>query len=73
MNNKIRVYRIQKGLSQENMAYELGISQKSYSNLENGKTKLKVETIYKIAVILEISPKLICPFSENCIHIENKN
>ncbi len=71
MNKKIRIYRIQKGLSQENMAFELGISQKSYSNIENGKTKLKVEMICKIAVILEVSPELICPFSKKCNHTEN--
>ena len=35
MNNKLKELRQKKGLTQENIAYELGISQKAYSKIEN--------------------------------------
>lgn len=66
MNNKIRLLRLEKGLSQENIALELGISQKSYSNIENGKTKLDFEKIVQLGKILNVSPYIICPISKLC-------
>lgn len=66
MNNRLRQLRLQKGLSQENIAFELGISQKSYSNIENGKTELKLNIISQLAKILETSPYKICPNSKHC-------
>ncbi|MEN8124689.1 MAG: helix-turn-helix transcriptional regulator [Bacteroidota bacterium] len=51
---KIRIARLEKELSQENMAEFLGISQCAYSNLENGKTKLNLKCFIKISKILDI-------------------
>jgi len=51
---KIRITRLEKGLSQENMAEALGISQCAYSNLENGKTKLGIKCLKNISNILDI-------------------
>ncbi len=51
---KIRITRLEKELSQENMAEYLGISQCAYSNLENGKTKLDLKCLKKISKILDI-------------------
>lgn len=45
----------EKGLSHENMAFELNISQPAYTKLLQNKTKLTVERMYKIAEILEVS------------------
>lgn len=64
--NKIRKVRRAKELSQEYMAFELDISQKAYSDIECGKTKLKNETLMKISNILEVSPSEICPLSFEC-------
>lgn len=50
----IRKLRTQKGYSQEYMAYELKISQKTYSNIENNKSLLTIEMVEKIAFILEV-------------------
>lgn len=51
----IRKIRTQKGYSQEYMAYELNISQKTYSNIENNKSPLTIEMVEKIAILLDVS------------------
>lgn len=59
--------RKKRGLSQENMALELGISQAAYTNMENNESKLTVERLLKVAQILkkpvyyffEVSPQKI--------------
>jgi len=63
---KLRKLRLQKGLSQENIAFELGISQKSYSNIENGITILKHEHILLLSKILDTTLDNICPISKQC-------
>lgn len=51
--SKISKARKDKGFSQENMAYELGISQTAYTNMENNESKLTVERLLKVAQILK--------------------
>jgi transcriptional regulator with XRE-family HTH domain len=53
---QIRKYRDEKGYTQEFMAHQLNIKQNSYSNIENGKTKIKAEILEKIAEIFAINP-----------------
>lgn len=50
----IRKARINKNYSQENMAFELGITQGAYANLENGNSKISLEKFLQIVKILEI-------------------
>jgi transcriptional regulator with XRE-family HTH domain len=52
----IKKYRDDKGYTQEFMAHQLNITQNSYSNLENGKSYLRVDVLEEIAKILEINP-----------------
>ncbi|APY12859.1 hypothetical protein BWZ22_13375 [Seonamhaeicola sp. S2-3] len=66
MNKKLRTLRLQKGLSQENIAFELGISQKAYSKIENGESSLSHDKMIKIAEILGTTPKEICPINKEC-------
>jgi transcriptional regulator with XRE-family HTH domain len=54
INNIIRISK-KKGLSHENVAFELGITQPAYTKLLQNKTKLTVERMYKIAEILEVN------------------
>lgn len=64
MNNigeKIRLERLAKNYSQENMAWELGISQPAYSKIERNETKITVAMIYQIAEILKVSPLKFLP------------
>jgi|SaaInl0LU_22_DNA_1037365.scaffolds.fasta_scaffold09815_3 transcriptional regulator with XRE-family HTH domain len=51
--SKVRILRIQKEYSQEYVGDRLGIGQVAYHKLENGKTKLKIGVLIKLALILE--------------------
>ncbi len=50
---RVSDFRKRKGLSHENMAMELGISQAAYTNMERNESKLSVERLIKISEILE--------------------
>ncbi|MFJ1431028.1 helix-turn-helix domain-containing protein [Capnocytophaga canimorsus] len=50
----IRKKRIEKGISQEMMASELGISQSAYAKIENGQQKLPTRMLMRIANILDV-------------------
>jgi XRE family transcriptional regulator, regulator of sulfur utilization len=54
ITEKIRLYRLKRGLSQENMADSLGISTTSYGDIERGKTDLSLSRFFRIAEILEV-------------------
>lgn len=49
IGNRLRKLRIMKGYSQEYMADVLKISQKTYSNMENDKSSISIDTLKKIA------------------------
>ena len=46
-NKKLRKIRRVKDLTQEYIAFELGISQKAYSDIEQGKTKMREDLLLK--------------------------
>ncbi|MGY0407314.1 MAG: helix-turn-helix domain-containing protein [Polaribacter sp.] len=73
IGSKIRKVRKVKEFSQEYMAISLGITQNSYSKLENQKTKLSLELINKISEILEIDFIDLISFDENSIFDKNNN
>jgi transcriptional regulator with XRE-family HTH domain len=73
MNKRLREIRLRKGLSQENIALELKITQKAYSKIENGETSLNHDKLLKVAKVLEISPKEICPIHSKCIQTDSKS
>ncbi|PIF47426.1 DNA-binding XRE family transcriptional regulator [Chryseobacterium sp. 52] len=62
----IRKIRRSKDFTQEYMAFEMGISQKAYSDIENSKVKINLEILNKISGILEIKPSDICSISHKC-------
>lgn len=51
--DKIRIKRLGKNLSQQNMADELGITIAAYSNIERGVTDISVSRLTQIATILD--------------------
>lgn len=51
-NEKIRFFREQQNLTQEQMANQLGLSTNGYANLERGETRLNVERLEQIANVL---------------------
>jgi len=64
--NKILKKRRELDFSQEYVAMELGISQKAYSDIENGKTKLKMDVLFKIVNIFKVNPSEICSMFDDC-------
>lgn len=52
---KIRLERLQRGLSQENMADLLNLSTTAYGDIERGKTDLTLSRLNQIASVLGIS------------------
>ena len=61
IGEKIRLKRLEKNYSQENMAFDLDISQAAYSKIERGETTLTVPRIFEIAEILKCSPYEFMP------------
>ncbi len=54
IGERIRLARNAKGLTQENMAFELGFTAStSYSNIECGKTGITVKRLFQIAELLD--------------------
>lgn len=68
----IQELRKSKKMSQEYMAYCLGVSQKAYSKIESGKTQLSVERLIQIARLLEVNPSQLL-FTKNKNTVENSS
>ena len=56
IEEKIRLERLQRGLSQENMADLLNLSTTAYGDIERGKTDLTLSRLTQIANVLALSP-----------------
>ena len=65
----IRTKRRELDYSQEYVAEKLGISQRAFSDIENGKIALKNKTRLKLAEILDLNPDDICTIANSCSHI----
>lgn len=63
MGEKIRRQRVIKGISQEAMAFHLGISQNAYSKIERNETEATVKRIYQIAKVLNVPVQSLLPKS----------
>ncbi|MBW7869008.1 MAG: helix-turn-helix transcriptional regulator [Brumimicrobium sp.] len=55
IGSRIRMFREQKGLSQENLAMELGITQPSYARLEKDDSRINVPRLIQIAKLLDVT------------------
>ena len=53
VGHKIKRYREEKGIKQEEVARELGISQKQYSLIESNQTQLTVERLLHISKVIK--------------------
>ena len=58
-NDNLNKYRKQKGLSQEELAFRLGVSRQSVSKWESGQSTPELERIIEIADLFGISLSLI--------------
>lgn len=74
MNNlgiKIKKTREDKGITQEFMAMELGVSQSNYGRLEKDDNRLTVPKVLKIAEVLEVSVSFL--FNEKATNVIHQN
>ncbi len=68
---KIRMVREMRGLSQENVADELNISQSTYSQYEGNKIDITTEMLDKIAKVLDVSTTDLVNQQPVVIHIQH--
>jgi transcriptional regulator with XRE-family HTH domain len=59
IGNNIRQMREQNGLSQENLAFELGITQPSYARLEKEDERISITRLIHIADILKTTVSVL--------------
>jgi transcriptional regulator with XRE-family HTH domain len=74
----LREIRLERNYTQEHLAFELDVSQKTYSNKENGKGKITMRDLLNLSRIyecevLELVSKLIKSSPEIVQEIENAN
>ena len=69
IGNKLRILREQKNLSQENLAFELGITQPSYARLEKEGDNISIKRLIQIASILKTTVSEIID-EKNSVHSE---
>lgn len=67
-NENLRKLRRENDYSQEYVADILGVSQKYYSNIENGKIMMNPKIITKLCNIFNVTPNIICQISCNCLN-----
>ena len=60
----VRDTRILKGLTQENVAHHLNISQSKYSKLEKGEITFDVDELSQLIDLLELNPLEVIDFTE---------
>ena len=74
VNEKIKLIREAKGLTQEQVAEKLGISSTAYGNIERGNNDPKLSKLEKIAEILGIKlPELVDSSENGILNINFKN
>lgn len=63
-----------KGMKQESVAQELGMTTNGYGKIERGESSITLERLEQIARVLEMSPLDILRFDEKTVyHIQNMN
>ena len=72
IGNKIRTLRESRGLSQDNIAIELGLSQPSYARLEKEDDRISITRLINIAKVLKTSvSELIDEKTQKVINQQN--
>ena len=57
LGRKLKSLRIDKGLTQEQLAFEVDISRDHLSNIKLGKHPVNIKTLYKLAQFFEVDMK----------------
>ena len=64
MKNRIEKLRNEKGIRQEELARELGVSRQTISSLENGRYNPSILLAYKVAVFFGLTIEKVFIFEE---------
>ncbi len=70
VGDKLRKIRVEKKITQDEMAIALDISQRAYSKIENNEIQIKLDRLQRIADVLNIDARLLLP-ENNGHHFEN--
>jgi transcriptional regulator with XRE-family HTH domain len=62
LGKRIRELRMEKGWSQQELAYRIGMEKSNLSVIENGKSNPQILTLARIAGILEVQPQELLAF-----------
>jgi len=74
IGRRIRKIREIKGLSQENIAFELGMSITGYGKIERDEVNLSLDKLQKISSVLGVALETIIGFDENvAFNVFNSN
>lgn len=73
LGEKIRYFRKLKGLSQEDLAYELDISLTAYSKIERNITDINFSRLLQITKVLDISLIELLSVNENYKSLKKEN
>lgn len=65
MKNRIEELRNEKGIRQEELAKELGVSRQTISSLENGRYNPSILLAYKVAVFFGLTIEDVFIFEED--------
>ena len=65
MKNRIEELRNEKGIRQEELAKELGVSRQTISSLENGRYNPSILLAYKVAVFFVLTIEDVFIFEED--------
>ena len=57
LGRRLRKLRLEKGLSQEELAFEVDMSRDHLSNIELGKYPINIKTLFKIAEFFDVDMK----------------
>jgi len=71
LHEKVKFFRKVKKLSQESIAFEIGLNQSQYSRRESGVIKFNSQEILVLSNILEVNPSEL--FSDQTVLLNNKN
>lgn len=56
IGRKLQQYRLERGISQQEMAKRLAISRSGYSDYERGKCKISLEMLIKMSSVFRVTP-----------------
>lgn len=73
IGKRIRKYREEKGISQEELAEKLHISRSTYQRIENGETNSWVNHIENICTSLDVNMEDILKPEEGYVQVNNNN